>query len=43
MFDNNGLTMDETHVLSNHGIFYKGSNGEGEEKLPYGDYTFRNF
>ena len=37
IFDNNGLTMDETHVLSNHGIFYKGSNGEGEEKLPYGD------
>ena len=37
LFDNNGLTMDETHVLSNHGIFYKGSNGEGEEKLPYGD------
>ena len=40
IFDSNGLTMDETHVLSNHGIFYKSGNRTGENELPYKDVEF---
>ena len=40
IFDNNGLTMDETHTLSNHGIFYKSGNRTGEDEIPYKDVEF---
>ena len=39
VFDNNGLTMDASHVVSNHGIIYKSGNStlDGGKLAPYSE------
>ena len=39
IFDNNGLTMDASHVVSNHGIIYKAGNSalDGGKLAPYSE------
>ena len=39
IFDNNGLTMDASHVVSNHGIIYKSGNSvlDGGKLAPYSE------